>query len=287
MIKVLQDKLVAIVARDGIALEVVLCHLAPIGEGKEESMCTHRAPKSLFVIALAVLSASACNEPIDEIDGAVPSEQNLLVGTWEWVDASVLVVHEDLAAEQTSVFYHEAAAPSAYTLAPWGDALFLEGWFATSGECAPVERCDQGRLYQGWFMTYYVDDEVFVPFALEEVNSLGADRVFEGQSVRLDRLDPQDEALSLIEQDTWTLALSDAGRYHYTALRTSFMDITDPGAPQLLEQERQEVLEETSGHYTLIGEALVLTPDDEAQAKVESIFRDGVISLDGLVFRRR
>ena len=105
--------------------------------------------------------------------------------------------------------------------------------------------------------------------------------------MRLDRLDPQDEALSLIEQDTWTLALSDAGRYHYTALRTSFMDITDPGAPQLLEQERQEVLEETSGHYTLIGEALVLTPDDEAQAKVESIFRDGVISLDGLVFRRR
>jgi hypothetical protein len=237
----------------------------------------------LMVLAAGCTDVGIEQREADTGDSELAEIEALLDGEWAWrPDVAHIAVGSDLQARQSSVFDAEGAAPSEYELIVWSEeVLFLDGWFALNDPCEASDWCDSGRAHQLHMMTSYVDDALWLPYALLPVD----EGRYEASGVRMDYLDGPDSEPSTTWIDTWTLELTDDGRFLWQQLREVYAEGADAASPPvLLEEPYSEVIARTEGEWRWEGERL-LTVDEDGEAH-EFLLAGEALSLTELVFER-
>lgn len=227
------------------------------------------------MLMTAALGATAgCSAEIDVHETPPAEAASLLIGAWEWrEEVSHLDVDEALQATQTSDFDNAEAAPSQYDMSPLNDGtLALEGWLANA-PCEPGVPCDEGRAYQRHHMSYYVDAEHFMPFAMlrrsGSSDAMGGAGVFEAFGVEETRLEGGDFR---VVETRWRLSLDPNGSYESTTERLTEGQTTEDEAAH--------------GTWTLESEGRLTLHDASGAGAKHTLWKGDIVALDGLVFTR-
>lgn len=231
-----------------------------------------------ILMTAALVATAGCSAEIDVHEEGPAEAVSPLVGAWEWrEEVSHLEVDDALQATQTSSFDNLDASPSQYSMSPLNDGtLVLEGWLANA-PCDAGVLCDEGRAYQRHHMSYYVDGELFLPFAMLRksgspgvVGGAGAG-VFEAFGVEETRLEEGVEAFRVVET-RWRLDLDPSGSYSSTTERLS--------------EGLTAETEATAGTWTLASDGRLTLHDQSGADDKQTLWRGDVVALDGLVFTR-